>query len=133
LGVFQRSRSRERAKELIRNVQSREHSGYRVIGCNEGRGLQIHRANGFEAEGLELNEVAAEEARAKGLTVYAEAVEDFQPEQPYAVVVLSNVLEHSLDPRNMLFHVQRILKPGGKVWISCPNSRSWLRYVFGGY
>lgn len=103
------------------------------IGCNEGRGLQIHRANGFEAEGLELNEVAVEEARAKGLTVYAEAVEDFQPEQPYAVVVLSNVLEHSLDPRNMLYHVQRILKPGGKVWISCPNSRSWLRYVFGRY
>ena len=27
--------SRERAKELIRNVQSREHSGYRVIGCLE--------------------------------------------------------------------------------------------------
>ncbi|MDP2854669.1 MAG: hypothetical protein Q8O28_10560 [Smithellaceae bacterium] len=27
--------SRERAKELIRNVQSREHSGYRVTGCLE--------------------------------------------------------------------------------------------------
>ena len=80
-----------------------------------------------------MNEVAAKEARAKGFTVYTEAVENFQSEQPYDVVVLSNVLEHSLDPKNMLFHVHRILKPGGKVWISLPNANSWLRYVFGKY
>ena len=103
------------------------------MGCNEGRGLSIYQRNGFEVEGLELNEVAAKEARAKGFTVYTEAVENFQPEQPYDVVVLSNVLEHSLDPKNMLFHVHRILKPGGQVWISLPNSNSWLRYVFGRY
>ena len=103
------------------------------IGCNEGRGLRIYKANGFDAEGLELNEVAAKEARAKGFTVYTEAVENFQPEQPYDVIVLSNVLEHSLDPKNMLFHVHRILKPGGKVWISLPNSNSWLRHIFGKY
>ena len=103
------------------------------IGCNEGRGLQIYKANGSDAEGLELNEVAAEEARAKGFTVYTEAVEDFQPEKPYDVIVLSNVLEHSLDPKNMLYHVHRILKPGGQVWISCPNSQSWLRHLFGRY
>lgn len=101
------------------------------IGCNEGRGLRIYKANGFDAEGLELNEVAAKEARAKGFIVYTEAVENFQPEQLYDVVVLSNVLEHSLDPKNMLFHVHRILKPGGKVWISCPNNQSWLRKLFG--
>jgi 2-polyprenyl-3-methyl-5-hydroxy-6-metoxy-1,4-benzoquinol methylase len=103
------------------------------IGCNEGRGLRIYKANGFDAEGFELNEVAAKEARAKGFTVYTEAVENSQPEQPYDVIVLSNVLEHSLDPKNMLFHVHRILKPGGQVWISLPNVNSWLRHIFGKY
>src|SRR5262249_13579253 len=29
------------------------------IGCNEGRGLELYRANGYRAEGLELNRVAA--------------------------------------------------------------------------
>jgi hypothetical protein len=47
------------------------------------------------------------------------------------VVVLSNVLEHSLNPRAMLVDVRRILKADGQVWISCPNSRSWQRKVFG--
>ena len=31
----------------------------------------------------------------------------------------------------MLENVHRILKPNGRVWISCPNSQSWLRRVFG--
>jgi hypothetical protein len=31
----------------------------------------------------------------------------------------------------MLRHVRRILRPGGEVWISCPNAASWLRALFG--
>jgi SAM-dependent methyltransferase len=101
------------------------------IGCNEGRGLQIYRRNGFRPEGLELNARAAEVARAAGFTVYETPLEDFCATAPYDVVVLSNVLEHSLDPKHMLRDVARILKPGGQVWISCPNSQSWLRRLFG--
>jgi hypothetical protein len=31
----------------------------------------------------------------------------------------------------MLSFVHRILRPGGEVWISCPNAESWLRNLFG--
>jgi SAM-dependent methyltransferase len=102
------------------------------IGCNEGRGLKIYRGNGFRPEGLELNARAAEVARAAGFTVYETLLEQFYPTAPYDVVVLSNVLEHSLDPKHMLRDVARLLKPGGQLWISCPNSKSWLRKLFGG-
>ena len=103
------------------------------MGCNEGRGLSIYQKNGFEVEGLELNEQAAAEARKHGFNVYTDPVETFQPKDSYDVVVLSNVLEHSLDPKDMLFNVARILKPGGQVWISCPNAESWQRVFFGKY
>jgi 2-polyprenyl-3-methyl-5-hydroxy-6-metoxy-1,4-benzoquinol methylase len=103
------------------------------VGCNEGRGLGFYRANGFAAEGLELNSRAAEVARSKGFTVYGNTLEGFASEGNYDVIVLSNVLEHSLDPGVMLQHIHRLLAPGGMVWISCPNSHSWLRYVFGRY
>lgn len=103
------------------------------IGCNEGRGLKIYEENGFEAEGLELNERAAAEARKAGFRVYNEPVDQFEPAKPYDVCVLSNVLEHSLDPKGMLSHVQRMLRTGGRIWISCPNNKSWLRYLFGRY
>lgn len=103
------------------------------VGCNEGRGLETFRRNGYDAEGLELNDNAAKEARRKGFHVYPELIEDFKPESLYDIVVLSNVLEHSLDPKDMLSHVNRILKTGGVVWISCPNVNSWLRRLFGKY
>jgi len=103
------------------------------VGCNEGRGLQIYRSSGFEVEGLEPNELAAIEARKGGFRVYTDPIETFQPEEPYDIIVLSNVLEHSLQPKEMLVHVARILKIGGQVWISCPNVDSWQRLVFGRY
>jgi hypothetical protein len=41
------------------------------------------------------------------------------------------VLEHALDPKEMLGHISRVLVSGGEVWISLPNRRSWLRSLFG--
>lgn len=101
------------------------------VGCNEGRGLGLYRRGGFQVEGLETNPVAAEVARAGGYTVNTGELSLFTPDAPYDVAVLSNVLEHALDPADMLAQVRRILKPGGEVWISCPNGRSWLRSIFG--
>ncbi len=102
------------------------------IGCNEGRGLSLYARNGFAAvEGLETNPVAAAAARRRGFAVHGVELADFRPTEPYDVAVLSNVLEHALDPAVMLRDVARILKPSGEVWISCPNAASWLRGLFG--
>lgn len=101
------------------------------IGCNEGRGLRLYTRNGFRAEGLELNENAARVARAAGFDVHTCLLEEFKPVTGYDVAVLSNVLEHSRDPKQMLMDIRRVLSPGGQVWISCPNSESWLRRAFG--
>jgi len=109
----------------------RGHGRLLDIGCNEGRGLRLYRANGFAAEGLELNSNAAAAARSAGFEVHEKLVEDFAPAQPYNVAVLSNVLEHAPDPRAMLAHVARILSPGGEVWISLPNVDSALASICG--
>jgi len=103
------------------------------IGCNEGRGLSLYARNGFQVEGLELNEAAAAQARERGFIVHGRPVEDFTPAAPYEVAILSNVLEHAAEPRQMLLVVSRILSSKGQIWISCPNNRSWLRRVFGKY
>lgn len=101
------------------------------IGCNEGRGLGIYAANGFEVEGLELNVAAATVARKRGFVVHTGLLETFHSEKLFDVVVLSNVLEHASDPAAMLRDVAHLLGPGGQVWISCPNARSFMRKVFG--
>ena len=100
------------------------------VGCNEGRGLVFYSMNGFSPEGLELNERAAKSARMAGFIVHTKPIEEFQPAKLFDVVVLSNVIEHSLNPKEMLKNVRRILKPEGLLLISCPNSQSWLRCLF---
>jgi len=111
----------------------RQHGTGRLldVGCNEGRSLRIFEHNGFRSEGLELNATAAATARRAGFVVYTRLLGDFEPVDPYDVAVLSNVLEHSLCPQKMLEDIRRILGGRGQVWISCPNSSSWLRKIFG--
>ena len=114
------------------SFHSRSGSGRLIdIGCNEGRGLRIYASNGFQVEGLELNATAAAVARSIGFDVHTCLLDEFHPKAAYDVAVLSNVVEHSLNPRQMLLDVNRILASGGQVWISCPNNESWLRRVFG--
>jgi SAM-dependent methyltransferase len=101
------------------------------VGCNEGRNLVFYRQAGFKPEGLELNAHAAEAARRRGFMVYESDLTQLKPSLPFDRVVLSNVLEHMLDPRATLAAVKRLLVPGGEVWISLPNRDSWQRALFG--
>ena len=101
------------------------------VGCNEGRGLKLYQKSGFHAEGLEFNENAAAVARSSGFKVYTDPLSAFFPAMLYDRIVLSNVLEHSLKPSAMLQDLHRLLADGGQLWISCPNSASWLRRLFG--
>jgi 2-polyprenyl-3-methyl-5-hydroxy-6-metoxy-1,4-benzoquinol methylase len=102
------------------------------VGCNEGRSMRLFARNGFsELEGLEVNDNAASVARRAGFSVHTGLIDDFVPSKLFDVAILSNVLEHSLDPRKMLTDVRLVLAPGGQIWISLPNSQSWLREAFG--
>ncbi|GAI03857.1 unnamed protein product, partial [marine sediment metagenome] len=55
------------------------------------------------------------------------------PDEFFNTVILSQVLEHLPSPRASLREIFRILKPGGKVFIYCPNASSYLRKLFGKY
>ena len=101
------------------------------VGCNEGRGLFFYSKNGFKAEGIELNERAAKEAQALGFVVHNVPLHKFRSKKRYDVVVLSNVLEHSLNALSMLTTIRRMLKKSGQLWLSCPNADSLWRNVFG--
>jgi SAM-dependent methyltransferase len=103
------------------------------IGCGSGEFIARARdEKGLPVEGLEQNPEAVEGARRRGLLVSAGDVREIALERPagYDVVCSFQVLEHVPVPRDFLDSCLALLRPGGKLLLGLPNSRSFLRYQF---
>ena len=100
------------------------------IGCHEERNLEFRRRAGFVAESQEINSVAAQTACNRGFVVHATPLAQLHV-AAYDRIVMSQVLEHMLDPVATLTECRRLLASDGELWISVPNARSWQRRLFG--
>jgi ubiquinone/menaquinone biosynthesis C-methylase UbiE len=95
------------------------------IGCGNGDFLIFMKANGWETFGIDFDENAVMAAKKKGLTIFKGSLEDQNfPKNTFDAITLSHVIEHIYDPENMIKMCYDILKPGGLLVISTPNSAS---------
>lgn len=101
------------------------------IGCGGGAMLSIMKNLGWQVEGIEVDPVGVEVARAKGLTVHLGDIYSRNYENSsFDAVTLSHVIEHVHDPIGLIRECARILKPGGKISIATPNSKSLGRLIY---
>ena len=104
------------------------------IGCGSGYVLLALKEKGCEVSGLEANQNAVDMCTGLGLDVFQGTLEEADyPDNSFDVVILSQVIEHLQSPSETLREINRILKPGGKVLLYCPNVKSYLTNVFGKY
>jgi SAM-dependent methyltransferase len=104
------------------------------VGCHTGETLAALQARGFAVVGLEPNPRAAAVARARGLDVVGEPIEQADlPRGRFRTVLLSQVLEHVEDPHLVLGKVSESLAPGGAASIVVPNAESAARRLFGAH
>lgn len=95
------------------------------IGCGEGNVSEIYiREKNNVVFGLEISEVAGSLAEKRGVKITKWDINNVP--YPYAdksfeVVTMTDVLEHVINPINLLQEVRRLLKPNGKVVILVPN------------
>jgi SAM-dependent methyltransferase len=102
------------------------------VGCGAGHLLKALAYGGWQAEGFEWDEKAAEIARrTSGRRV---TVGDFQkadlPLAAYDLVVLHHVLEHLPDTLGCLRKIADILAPGGRAVLVYPNIESLGALIF---
>jgi SAM-dependent methyltransferase len=101
--------------------------GGRLLDVGSGPGLLLDeaRARGYETVGLELSRASAEHARdALGLDVRERALEDFEDDQRFDVVVLADVIEHLDDPVAGIARCAALLRPGGVLCVVTPDPSS---------
>jgi len=94
------------------------------IGCNIGLSLVVAQERGWAPLGIELSLEAAQYGREKfGIEIIETPLEEAGlSEGEFDAVVMYHTLEHVLHPLQMLSDVARVLKPGGVLYISVPNS-----------
>lgn len=109
--------------------------GARVLelGCGTGSFLaEIMRRFNVDVTGLERSAPAAEQARARGITVIESTLDEANiAANTFDVVVMRHVLEHVPDPRGLLADARRILTERGALFVTLPVTGGWDHAAFG--
>ena len=99
------------------------------LGCGDGSALAVaaEQNPGHRFAGIDWSGDALRGARALGLTVLRGSVNARLPVADGAadVVIMSEVIEHLVDPDGAVAEVRRVLRPGGSLVLSTPNLAAW--------
>jgi len=96
------------------------------IGCGDGLELDSAQQRGWNAEGFDVDEASARRASARTSRPirWGDFFELDWPLNRYDCVYMDQVLEHPKNPQDYLALVYRLLRPGGVLFIGCPNIAS---------
>ena len=90
------------------------------FGCGGGYLLAQSKSN-IEKFGVEINEVAREEAHRNGISCFKSSYE--LPSDYFDLAISDNALEHTENPLGELKEIHRSIKPGGTIVIVVPFDR----------
>jgi SAM-dependent methyltransferase len=105
------------------------------VGCGDGAALAVaarqnavgHNNTKHRFAGIDWSGDALRQARDLGLTVVRGSVSPGLPVADGAadVVIMSELIEHLVDPDGAVAEVRRVLRPGGSLLLSTPNLAAW--------
>lgn len=99
------------------------------LGCGSGQVAAYLKKQGYRIWGIDISKRAV--SLAKKLKIGEFLVGDIEEKLPYRpsffdIVFWGDGIEHVFEPEKVLKEVKRVLKPGGRVIISCPNMAFWI-------
>ena len=104
------------------------------VGAATGYFLSLARERGFRGAGVDISAAAAREAQKKGLAVEAGTLQTVpHPPTLYDAVTLFDVLEHVPQPGKLISSAVSLLRDGGIIMGSTPDSMSINARLFGRY
>lgn len=107
--------------------------GRKLLDVASGGGflVEVAKARGYAAEGVELNREMVSWCKGRGLNVHLHDALDFLAScEPYDVIVLSSIIEHLEDPIKLIEACRKALKPGGMILVSQAIFNGLLPVIF---
>ncbi len=92
------------------------------VGAGIGCTVKLFERAGYRASGIEPGIGFSRFAqRAFGACVTRASLFDMPPVRAYDFILLVHVIEHFNSPRRALEYIHSMLRPGGRIYIECPN------------
>ena len=122
-----------RARKLAQSLP--EAARLLEVGCGRGDFLHELKQCGLQVKGVELSKEAADNARDRlGLDVQRGSIESYPlGTEEYDAIVLRHVIEHIFSPVDACRRFANALKPGGKLFLTCPSIESLGSLFFSKY
>lgn len=121
-------------RRRMRDIRRRTEGKLLVdVGCSCGYFIDVALENGFDAYGVEFSSVAiaaASEQTRRRIT-HGDIHQLTTHSKTYDVVTAFDVLEHTLAPVQFLTELRRLLKSGGLLVITTPDTKHYLRSLMG--
>ena len=96
------------------------------IGCGTGEFLNACKQKGFNPFGIEPSKLARSQAiKNYSLRITEKTNLSQYPKNKFELITMWHVFEHISEIKNTVKELERILKPGGKVFVAVPNHKSW--------
>ncbi len=96
------------------------------VGFGNGALMTTAAEFGFHVVGLDLRENKVKMMQQFGYEAHALEFENYQPSELFDVISMCDVLEHMPFPKLALRHAWTLLCEGGLLFVSMPNSDSFL-------
>jgi ubiquinone/menaquinone biosynthesis C-methylase UbiE len=112
--------------DVVLNAYASQKAKILDVGCGTGAVMEHLLENNNEVCGVDMNDVALEFCRQKGLDVKKGLADNMPFQDDYFDIVLAlDVLEHLDHPEAAVVEVKRILKKGGLFIVTVP-AHQWL-------
>jgi SAM-dependent methyltransferase len=109
--------SRVRLEAFVARAAASVPPGGDVLDAGSGEGMYRHHFTHTSYESADFLQVDKQYAQ-------VDYVCDLRsipvPDERYDLVLLTQVLEHLPEPRDVLLELRRVLKPAGRLWLSTP-------------
>jgi len=124
---FKRKKKRSIYEDLTKFLEKNYSKGKKVLDLGSGCGVFSKYAKdmGYDVSSCDYN---------MEYCIYEDLRIDFcdlnkgrlpYPDKEFDLVLLAEVIEHIYNPGAVLSEISRVLKPGGKLYLSTPNLVNW--------